>query len=83
MYAVFKDGKQVSKAHDKEIVAEMELLELGGVVSGRFNPGKGRQNVIAFGYEIRELLGSASPDSQPIDDDTPVDTKAASFVEGI
>ncbi len=55
MWAVFENGKQISKAHPHEKSAEIEAFEMGAIISGRFNPGKGRQNALIGGYEIKEI----------------------------
>lgn len=54
MWALFKDGQQISKSHPFEKAAEIEAFEIGVIISGRFNPGKGRQNMLVDGYEIRQ-----------------------------
>lgn len=48
MFAVFKNGKQASKAHPNQITAIIEAYELGAVVCG------GRYLGLATGYEIKE-----------------------------
>lgn len=54
-WALFKDGVQISKSHPHEVTAEVEAFERGVIIIGRFNPGKGRQHMLATGYEIKEV----------------------------
>ncbi len=56
MYAVFKDGKQCSKAHPSIEVAKVEAFEMGAVIDWGTDflgdrPGRG----LADGYEIKAL----------------------------
>lgn len=56
MYALFKDGKQISKSHSSPIAAATEAYELGAVIewSGDFRPGSGI--VLADGYEVAKAV---------------------------
>lgn len=56
MYALFKDGKQHSKAHSSREAATVEAYEIGAVVDWGADwigdkPGRG----LAGGYEIKEI----------------------------
>lgn len=65
MYALFKDGKQISKAHTTESVVWIEAYEKGAVISSSpdfvpddaFFPARGAKS-LADGYEIRPLSDS-------------------------
>ena len=50
-FALFKDDKQISKAHSTREAAETEAFEVGAVVT------MGRSVMLAKGYEIREMKG--------------------------
>lgn len=55
-YALFKDGKQVSKAHASIEVVRIEAFEAGAVIDWGADfvndlPGRG----LACGYEIKQL----------------------------
>lgn len=56
MYAVFKNGKQCSKAHPSIEVAKVEAFEMGAIIDWGADwetdkPGRG----LADGYEIKEI----------------------------
>lgn len=59
MYALFKDGKQISKAHSSRIVCEIEAFELGVVVQGSKGfgnePDSVEDKVLLNGYNIMEV----------------------------
>lgn len=60
MYALFKDGKQVSKAHSTREAATIEAYERGLVVDwGADFPGDKPGRALADGYEIKQAVGSA------------------------
>jgi len=54
-FALFRNGKQVSKAHSTKDAVAAEAFELGAVLtwSGDFKPGSGI--ILADGYEIKEI----------------------------
>ena len=54
-FALFWKDKQISKTHLHEKAAEIEAYERGLIVTGRFNRGKGIQNVLADGYKIKPV----------------------------
>lgn len=56
-YAVFQDGKQISKEHSTKEACAVEAFELGCVVSGTwdFNPKEDFGKALAFGCEIKEI----------------------------
>lgn len=57
MYALFKDGKQVSKAHESKRVVVMEAYDLKAVIHCHADfPGDVASTVLADGYEIREVV---------------------------
>jgi len=49
MYALFKEGKQISKAHENRDVVVIEAYELG-IINESYRTGKFMQD----GYEIKE-----------------------------
>lgn len=51
-YALFKDGKQVSKAHSTKEAVAIEAHELGVVYDARYWRG------LAEGYEIKPVTDS-------------------------
>jgi len=55
-FAVFKDGKQVSKAHSTIIAARIEAYEVGAVIgwSADFGP-LGFWKELARGYTVEEI----------------------------
>lgn len=56
MWALFRNGKQISKSHSSPIAAATEAYELGVVIqwSGDFIPGGGI--VLADGYEVARAV---------------------------
>lgn len=56
MYALFKDGKQISKAHSTREAAAIEAYERGLVVDwGADFPGDKPGRWLAGGYEIKQV----------------------------
>jgi hypothetical protein len=59
MYALFHEGKQISKAHSTEKAAIVEAYERKIVVSSGFDfPGDKSGHFLPRGYEIREISGA-------------------------
>lgn len=54
-YALFKDGKQISKTHSTKEAALVEAFEARAIVKGAwdFHPKDGFDNTLCAGYEIR------------------------------
>ena len=61
MLALFKNGIQVSKAHDSNACVKIEAYEMGAVVNCRHD------DMLADGYEIKET--SPIEQSEPTDAD--------------
>ena len=61
-YALFKDGKQISKSHSTRRAAGMEAYEHSAVVHMSIDFTGDRQlNPLATGYEIREIKAPSAP----------------------
>jgi hypothetical protein len=58
-YALFENGKQISKSHASRLVCMMEAYERGIVVRGHKDfgdePDSVNDEVLANGYEIKEM----------------------------
>lgn len=55
-YALFQNGKQISKAHSTRLAARVEAYEIGAVVTNHADfPGDVQSTVLADGYEIKEV----------------------------
>ena len=55
-FALFKDGKQISKAHKLRDAAIVEAFERKAVVSSSGDFWGGSYTLMADGYEVREVV---------------------------
>lgn len=54
-FALFKDGKQISKWHSSRLTASVEAFEKGAVIVNHADYSSDKTSVtLAAGYEIRE-----------------------------